>query len=181
MLQSKTFLTSFFLQVLKKTHPTLNFLSTFFALPRTLFLPVFIEKRRFLKPKMSSSIPIAVRLWFKWPGAIMLVEIRDSPIQESCLWQQLILKRKEGQKKQKEKRTKISRIRSVLLTSFTIPCHEAWAYILLQTGFIFLCYIICITAVYLLLSYDYILKENSTEFFRLTLRATFLTMRWLQS
>lgn len=42
---------------------------------------------------------------------------------------------------------KISRIRSVLLTCFMIPCHEAWAYILLQTAFNFLCYI-CVPAMY---------------------------------
>lgn len=53
-----------------------------------------------------------------------------------------------------------------------IPCHEASAYILLQTVFIFHCYIICIAGVYFLLSYEYILKENGDEFFRLTLYAT---------
>lgn len=49
-----------------------------------------------------------------------------------------------------------------------ILCHEASAYILLQTVFIFHCSIICIAGVYFLLSYEYILKENGNEFFRLT-------------
>lgn len=101
-LQSETFLTTFFFKSRKKK--SLEFPLYFFILLCILFLPVFIEKRRFLKPKMSSFILIAVCLWFNWPRATMLVEIRDSPTQESCLWQQLILKRKKGKKMQKEKK-----------------------------------------------------------------------------
>lgn len=64
--RAKLFLHLFFFKFLKKTH--LEFPLYFFALLCILFLPVFIEKR-FLKPKMSSSIPIAAHLWFNWPGA----------------------------------------------------------------------------------------------------------------
>lgn len=75
----------------------------------------------------------------------MLVEIRDSPIQESCLWKQLMLQRKAR-------------------------AGDAKTYHKLFFFFFFS----LLTEEYFLLSYGYILKDNRNEFFRLTLHAMFL-------
>lgn len=79
--RAKLFLHLFLLKIWKEH--SLDFLSFSFSFffSVSFFLSVFIEKKksRFLKPRMSNPIPSAVCLWFNWPGATMLVEIRDSP------------------------------------------------------------------------------------------------------
>lgn len=141
--RTKVFLHLFFLQILKqpKNPPWISSLSLFFP---HFFVSFFClcsqRKSSFWNPKcqvLSPLLHISGLTGLQLPRWLRSeIHPYKNPVSDNSWY----LKERKGGGKKKAEGKKISRIRSVLLTCFMIPCHEAWAYILLQTVFNFLCY-----------------------------------------